>query len=253
MHPLGPLTSSLLLALAFFTRTASACRVSLECPPTQDCIRGICQTPGCTSDIECDAGYLCYGGDCATGKYVGEGESCAGRDRCWSDLWCDRTLNDGTYKRYLDIGEHCETNTDRCEPGAVCNLAGVCAHYGLLGPSFAKPCYANSQGVDQGVRSSRVLRIWQRVGRMCGPPSVNHYGEACAQDGDCGIGLNCHWGLCLNPLITAQYAPNGFACRTNEDCCSKNCQTRVVTRNLKRGQVRVCGVKTDGSPPLPGC
>jgi hypothetical protein len=96
-------------------------------------------------------------------------------------------------------------------------------------------------------------RVWQRAGRACGPPVVNHYGENCVQDGECGLGLHCHWGMCLNVLVTAQYVPDGFACQTNEDCCSKRCQIHTINRFGTTGRVRVCGLKTDGSAALPGC
>lgn len=190
LRPLRPLTNPLLLTLALaittLITTATACQVSLECPPSQECIQGTCRVPGCERDIECDLGYLCYGGTCATGKYVGEGESCAGRDRCWADLWCDYSSD--TCKRYLAVGEQCDSSVDRCEPGARCNLSGKCATYGLLGPSFGKPCYASDQCVDEGFPKGRLLvcrygefvdianswRVWQRGGRACGPPVVNH-------------------------------------------------------------------------------
>ncbi|KAM7185252.1 hypothetical protein V8F20_011879 [Naviculisporaceae sp. PSN 640] len=262
---MGELHSLLLLLLALACTMASACRVSLECPPSRDCIQGSCQIPGCTSSIECPGGELCTLGTCSPAKYVGEGESCAGLDRCWADLWCDtRTL---TCKRYLGIGEGCNSATDRCEPAAVCNLNGVCAYYGIAGPSFGKPCNASEQCVDEGFAQRSVLvcrygeftdlisgdRIWYNGGRICARPAPNHFGENCQVDGDSGLLLRCKWGVCLSPLVVTQYAPDRFACQTDADCCSQKCETRASYKNGKRGQVRVCGLKQTNTPALPGC
>jgi hypothetical protein len=257
---------SLIILFAFATTSVTACKVSLECPPSLECIKGVCQLGGCRESLECPGGQLCIGGQCTTAKYIGEGEDCTGVNRCWADLWCDRG-GTGTCKRYLEVGETCTDGANRCERGAVCNLSGKCASFGFAGPSFAKPCNATDQCLDEEFSQGGILvcrygefldlvtgrRIWYNGGRICVVPAVNHFGENCVDDGECGIGLHCKWNLCLPILVTQQYAPDGFACQTDADCCSERCETHTSLKNGKRGTVRVCARKTTTTPALPGC
>ncbi|PGG95110.1 hypothetical protein AJ79_10255, partial [Helicocarpus griseus UAMH5409] len=252
MSPL--LSLSLILGLVCASVSAS-CDVSADCLPHETCVSGFCQS-GCMDDTECDNGRLCFGGTCQEGKYVGEGERCDGRNRCWADLWCDS--NENVCKRFLSVGEKCSSPGNRCEAGTRCNLQGVCQKYNFWGAKYAYPCSSNQDCIDPNFETPVELQLVCRYyeftdlrsgefswtgGRFCTAPARNHFGEDCSDDSFCGGGLRCHWGICLDSSVDEQYAPDGFACRTGDDCCSKECTTRVMRRSGRKGNVRVCSKK----------
>ncbi|GAB4288114.1 MAG: hypothetical protein Kow0090_00180 [Myxococcota bacterium] len=179
------------------------CTSDDECLGEERCIGGICTTIECTSNSDCDEGFLCKEYQCkekTTGKACSSNDECAGdRERC-IEGHC--------------IEADCLTNKE-CQKGFSCDpVSYICVE----GIAEGSPCSEDSECSDDQTCYKEACtktcksnddckegEICEQTtfGKMVCMPDVE-----CRVDSDCGGGMICRDNMCIADT----------SCKTNDDC-----------------------------------
>jgi len=209
------------------------------------CKAGVCGSPLCTTNSDCDDGLQCNGAErCVGGACIpGPSMLCVDGNRCTSDQCvepfglclnppvangtiCD--TNGGTCENGVCNGTPgCRSDTD-CTDGIVCNgnercVGGLCTTGPAIGCGDANACTLDSCIEPFGVCDHRSLPN----GTICGVGGATCQGGVCQGPPQCQSNIDCSDGLACNGFescIGGTCVPGlSLFCRDNNPCTRDRC------------------------------